>query len=172
MVINVILDILRNLSLNKIELLIRILDGFILFLFISIFFTSIIINIKNRNLKSMLISSIFIIIYGIAATGMFFGVALLKKMGIQTTNTNYYIEIGIFVVIQIAMIILMYIFADPYAREKKIEKMKGTGKYYEIIRKKEEKKQKKIDKKKAKKEAKKDKKNKERSEVNVTKRLQ
>ena len=58
-----ILDILRNLSLSKIELLMRILDGCILFFFISIFFTSIIINIKNRNLKSMLISFIFIIIF-------------------------------------------------------------------------------------------------------------
>ena len=158
MVINVILDILRNLSLSKIELLMRILDGCILFFFISIFFTSIIINIKNRNLKSMLISFIFIIIYGLAAAGMFFGLTLLQKMGIQVTNTNYYIAIGIFVAIQIAMIVLMYIFADPYAREKKIEKMKETGEYYRRIREKEEKKQKKIDKKKAKKEARKAKK--------------
>lgn len=133
----------------------RILDGCILFFFISIFFTSIIINIKNRNLKSMLISFIFIIIYGLAAAGMFFGLTLLQKMGIPVTNTNYYIEIGIFVAIQIAMIVLMYIFADPYAREKKIEKMKETGEYYRRIREKEEKKQKKIDKKKAKKEARK-----------------
>lgn len=142
MVINVILDILRNLSLSKIELLMRILDGCILFFFISIFFTSIIINIKNRNLKSMLISFIFIIIYGLAAGGMFFGLTLLQKMGIPVTNTNYYIAIGIFVAIQIAMIVLMYIFADPYAREKKIEKMKETGEYYRRIREKEEKKQK------------------------------
>ena len=142
----------------------RILDGCILFFFISIFFTSIIINIKNRNLKSMLISFIFIIIYGLAAGGMFFGLTLLQKMGIPVTSTNYYIEIGIFVVIQIAMIVLMYIFADPYAREKKIEKMKETGEYYRLIREKEEKKQKKIDKKKAKKEARKAKKQAKRAE--------
>lgn len=153
-----ILDILRNLSLSKMQLLIRFLDAFILFFFISIFFTSVIINIKNRNLKSILISFCYTIIYGLAAIGMFFGVTLLQKMGIPTTNTNYYIEIGIFVAIQIAMIILMYIFADPYAREKKIEKMKETGEYYEIIRKKEEKKQKKLDKKQAKKKERKDKK--------------
>lgn len=106
----------------------------------------------------MLISFIFIIIYGLAAAGMFFGLTLLQKMGIPVTNINYYIEIGIFVVIQIAMIVLMYIFADPYAREKKIEKMKETGEYYRRIREKEEKKQKKLDKKKAKKEARKTKK--------------
>lgn len=148
----------------------RILDGCILFFFVSIFFTSIIINIKNRNLKSMLISFIFIIIYGLAASGMFFGLAVLQKMGITVTNTNYYIEIGIFVVIQIAMIVLMYIFADPYAREKKIEKMKETGEYYRLIREKEEKKQKKIDKKKARKEAKKTKRQAKKTEKQAEKR--
>lgn len=140
-----LLEILSNLSLNKIQILIRILDGFIMFFFVSIFLTSVIINIKNRNLKSMLISLIFIVVYGLSAVGTFFGLYLLKKLGIKETNINYYIEVGILYFIQIAMITLIYIFADPFAREKKIEKMKETGEYDEIIKKKQEKKQKKLE---------------------------
>lgn len=117
-----------------------------MFFFISIFFTSIIINIKNRNLKSMLISLIFITIYGLASAGTFFEISLLKKMGIHLTSFNYYFGVGILVSIQISMIILIYIFADPFAREKKIENMKETGEYDKILQKKQEKKQKKIEK--------------------------
>lgn len=117
-----------------------------MFFFISIFFTSIIINIKNRNLKSMLISLIFITIYGLASAGTFFEISILKKCEIQLTNFNYYFGVGILVSIQIAMIILIYIFADPFAREKKIEHMKETGEYDKILQKKQEKKQKKIEK--------------------------
>lgn len=115
-----------------------------MFFFISIFFTSIIINIKNRNLKSMLISLIFITIYGLASAGTFFEISMLKKMGIQLTNFNYYFGVGIFVSIQIAMIILIYIFADPFAREKKIEKMKETGQYEKMLKAKQEKQQKRL----------------------------
>ena len=136
-----ILEILGNLSLNKIQIIIRILDGFIMFFFISIFLTSVIINVKNRNLKSMLISLIFIIIYSLASAGTFFGLFMLDKLKIPVNNTSYYIEVGIFAVIQIAMIILIYIFADPFAREKKIEHMKETGEYDEILRRKKEKKE-------------------------------
>lgn len=115
-----------------------------MFFFISIFFTSIIINIKNRNLKSMLISLIFITIYGLASAGTFFEISLLRKMGIQLTNFNYYVGVGILVFIQILMIILIYFFADPFAREKKIEKMKETGQYDKMLKVKQEKQQKRL----------------------------
>lgn len=126
-----------------------------MFFFISIFFTSIIINIKNRNLKSMLISLIFITIYGLASAGTFFEISLLKKMGIQLTSFNYYIGVGMLVSIQIAMIILIYILADPFAREKKIEEMKTTGEYDRLMKEKQEKRNLKIQKKKIKREQKK-----------------
>lgn len=92
----------------------------------------------------MLISLIFITIYGLASAGTFFEISMLKKMGIQLTNFNYYFGVGIFVSIQIAMIILIYIFADPFAREKKIEKMKETGQYEKMLKAKQEKQQKRL----------------------------
>lgn len=75
-----------------------------------------------------------------ASIGTFYGLFILEKINIEMTNMNYYIEVGIFAFIQITMMVLIYIFADPFAREKKIEKMKETGEYEEIIKKKQEKK--------------------------------
>ncbi len=140
-----VLEILSKLSLDKYELIVRILDGGILFLFATIFLTSAIINIKNKNLKSIIISTIFILIYMIASLATFFGLFFMKKFNIPLSNNNYFTFCGVLAFIQIVMIVLLYFFADPYAEEKRIKHMKQTGEYYRLLQEKRDKEQKKID---------------------------